>query len=336
MSAKAAARLRGGRLGRRLRAVLPEPVRERARLLLAQALERRSRRSAAVRGAALVFHAVAPRAGDAEVEIEPAVATRGLDAAIGYLERRYALVRAAELPSAARARMPGEPVPIGVTFDDDLASHLEHAAPVLDRHGAIATAFLCGARSPFWWQLLQIAVEDRAISATGLPAVPAELVEPAIDRRPGAIRRLAKAIEDLEPADRDAVTDALAQAVPDKPPILAADGIAALAAAGWEIGFHTAGHHLLTTVDDEWLQEALVPRPVDPSGALPRTLAYPHGKAGPREADAARRAGYTAAYTGQAFALTERTDDHLIGRLAPDTTTLGRFALQVARALAVA
>lgn len=316
-----------------MRVPLPEPVRERARLLLARRLERRLRLSGVVRGAALVFHAVAPRAGDTEVEIEPAVATRSLDAAVGHLARRYLLVRAADLPSAAHSRTPGEPVPIAVTFDDDLASHAEHAAPVLDRHGAVATAFLCGARSPFWWQLLQIAVDDGAISATGLPAVPSDLVEPALDRRPGGIRRLAKAIEDLAPADRETVTEALAHAVPKPPPMLGADGAAALAAAGWEIGFHTPKHHLLTALDDESLRVALDPRPLEPVGTLPRTLAYPHGKAGPREADAARRAGYLAAYTGQAFALTERTDDHLIGRLQPDTATLGRFALGLARAL---
>ncbi|HEV2786836.1 MAG TPA: hypothetical protein VGV67_10635, partial [Solirubrobacteraceae bacterium] len=71
--------------------------------------------------------------------------------------------------------------------------------------------------------------------------------------------------------------------------------------------------------------------PADAGGA--RTLAYPHGKAAGREARAARAAGYVAAYTGRNELFTERTDDHLIGRPQPDTDTLGRFALQLARAL---
>jgi peptidoglycan/xylan/chitin deacetylase (PgdA/CDA1 family) len=316
-----------------MRALVPEPARERARLLLARRMERRLRRSPAVRGAAIVLHAVAPMAGDAEFEIDPPIETRRLDAAIGYLARRYLLVRAAELPAAARARNPGDPLPIAVTFDDDLASHSEHAAPALARHDAVATAFLCGTPSPFWWQLLQIAVDTGAIAASGLPHVTADLVERALQRRRGAIRRLAKAIEDLAPEDRDDVAQALGRAVPEHPPMLGAEGAAALAAAGWELGFHTREHYLLITLTDHALRTALERRPVGPDGALPRTLAYPHGKATAREAGVARRAGYVAAFTGYASVLTEETDDHLVGRLQPDTDTLGRFALQLARAL---
>ena len=48
------------------------------------------------------------------------------------------------------------------------------------------------------------------------------------------------------------------------------------------------------------------------------------------------RAGYEAAFTGYPTVVTEETDAHLVGRLQPDTATLGRFALQLARALAAA
>jgi peptidoglycan/xylan/chitin deacetylase (PgdA/CDA1 family) len=319
-----------------LAAALPEPVAERARLLLARRLEQRVRRSQAVRGAAIVFHGVAPRAGDPATEIEPPVARARLDAAIGYLADRYTLVRAAELPAAARGRTHGSPVPVAVTFDDDLASHRDYALPALKRRNAVATAFLCEPTAPFWWQLLQVAVDRRAIAGDGLPAIPAAQVEDALNRRPGAIQRLAKAIEDLTPSQRDKVEGALAKAVPRGPEMLGPDGVAALTAAGWEVGFHTRDHYLLTTLDDDALTRALEPVTVKPSDRLPRTLAYPHGKATMREADAARRAGYLAAFTGYPHVFTERTHDHLIGRLQPDTTTLGRFALQLARALSAA
>ena len=316
-----------------LRAALPEPVRERTRIALAARLEARRRRSPAVRGAAIVLHAVAPRAGDPELEVDPPLETARLEAVVGYLARRYAPVRAAELVAAARAREPGERLPVAVTFDDDLPAHREHAAPVLERHGVVATAFLCDARAPFWWQLLQVVVDSRRVAPSGLAPVPADLVAQALDRRPGAIGRLAKAIEDLPPAKRDGVGQALRAAAPELPPVLGADGAAALVAAGWEVGFHTARHDLLTTLDDEALGDALERRRLGGVDALPRTLAYPHGKAGAREAAAARRAGYSAAFTGRASVLTEATDEHLIGRLQPDTATLGRFALQLARAL---
>ncbi|HVE69473.1 MAG TPA: polysaccharide deacetylase family protein [Solirubrobacteraceae bacterium] len=320
----------------RLRAALPDPLADRGRLVLARRLEARSRRSSTVRGAALVFHAVAPRAGDPQRELEPAVSTRFLDEVVGYLSRRYALVRARDLPSAARARRPGERLPVAFTFDDDLPSHREHAAPVFAGHGAVATAFLCGARSSFWFQLLQPAIDGRAIAAGALAPVAPELVEAALEGQPGAIRRLAKAVEDLGPAERDRVTGVLARAVAEPPPVLGADGAGALAGAGWELGFHTRRHDVLVRLGDDDLREALEPGPVGPDGELPRTLAYPHGKAGAREAEAARRAGYVAAFTGRPDAFDETTDDHLIGRLQPDNATLGRFALHLARSLSAA
>jgi peptidoglycan/xylan/chitin deacetylase (PgdA/CDA1 family) len=129
------------------------------------------------------------------------------------------------------------------------------------------------------------------------------------------------------------VERALGNAVQDGvAPPLAREGAAALAEAGWELGAHTPRHYLLTGLDDGALARELERRPVA-TGELPRTLAYPHGKAAEREASAARAAGYEAAYTGRAGVFTAGTDPHLIGRLQPDMTTLGRFALELARAL---
>lgn len=319
---------------RRARAALPESVAERARLQVARRLETRLRNGRAVRGAAIVLHAVGPRDGDADRALNPPLATCRLDAAVRYLADRYILVRAADLPSAARSRGRREPVPVAVTFDDDLPSHREHALPVLRRHDGVATAFLCGAGGAFWWQLLQTAIDGRAIQATELPGVHANVVEPALDGRPGAIAELAKVIEDLRPVQRDAIHSVLARAVPSSPGVLEAGDAVALADAGWELGFHTRRHDVLTRLDDTELAEA-VRRVPDATGSLPRTLAYPHGKATPREAAAADDAGYVAAYTGSSEVLTEATDVHLIGRLQPDMTTVGRFALALARALNV-
>lgn len=314
----------------RLAGLLAQPLLERVRFAEAARLELRARRSSAVRGAALVWHAVAPDGpADPLLEIDPPLQARRLDAIAGYLARRYTLVRAAELPGAARSRRPGERVPVAITFDDDLASHREHAAPILRRHGAVATAFLCGRDEPFWWQLLQLAIDERAIAADGLPPIEPELVAAALERRPRAIRQLAKAIEDLPERRRDRVAAALRRQVGAVEPMLGPDGRQALTYSGWEIGFHTRRHDLLTALGDEGLRAALALEQSD--GA--RTLAYPHGKATGREADAARAAGYVAAYTGRDEVYGEQTDDHLIGRLQPDSGSLGRFALHLARAL---
>ena len=314
-------------------ALLPAPAVERARLAEARRLELRVRRSGAVRGAALVLHAVAQTPGDPDFEIEPPLAAGHLDAIVGHLIRRYRIVRASELIAAARARHAGERVPVALTFDDDLPSHLALAAPILRRHGVVATAFLCGAQTPFWWQLLQAAVDARAIEATALAPLPPAVVEPALERRPRAIVRLAKAVEDLAPEQRDAVAARLGRAAGEVPGPLSAHDRAQLAVQGWEIGFHTRRHDVMTAMDDGALLDALQRGRDEIAPAPIRTFAYPHGKAGKREAAAVQRAGYTAAYTGRAEVLTELTNCHLIGRLQPDTATLGRFALQLARAL---
>src|SRR5829696_2239891 len=104
------------------------PLRAAAELALARALETRARRSGAMRGAAIVLHAFGPAAGDPDHEIDPAVGVAQLDGAVGYLSRRYALVRAADLPAAARTHRRGEPLPVALTFDDDLRSHRDFAA----------------------------------------------------------------------------------------------------------------------------------------------------------------------------------------------------------------
>jgi peptidoglycan/xylan/chitin deacetylase (PgdA/CDA1 family) len=321
-------------VGAAFRSSLPGPVKEVARLTAARRLERRLRASGAVRGAALVLHAVAPEAGDPDVEVDPPLSVRGLDSMVGYLKRRYALVRAVDLLPAAHGRSPGEPVPVALTFDDDLVSHLEFAAPVVAEHRGVATVFLCGTREPFWWHALQSAIDEGNVRATDLPEVPEHLVANALARRPRAIARVAKAIEDLDPERREQAAASLVRIAPSALEPLDGSQAEALAAQGWEIGFHTRRHDMLLNLDDDRLAEALTAGRDALSGGPPRTLAYPHGKAGAREARAAGRSGYAAAFTGRAEVVTEVTEPHLIGRLQPDVRTPGRFALQLARALA--
>ncbi len=318
----------------RLRSALPERMKEQARFALARRLERQTRESDLVRGAALVIHAVGPVAGDGPCEIDPPIAASRLEAWVAYLARRYVLVRAAELLAAARDRSPGERIPIALTFDDDLQSHLDYAAPILTRHGVVATAFLCSPDAAVLVARAAAGNRRRSARSRDLPGLPSELTADALARRPWAIGRLAKAIEELQPDRRATVALVLSELVPDVQAPLDAAGARALCDAGWEIGFHTQRHDLLLQLDDASLAGALR----DGSERLPvrpRTLAYPHGKAGTRESTAARAAGYEAAFTGVPEVVTERSDPHLVGRLQPDTATNGKFALQLARALAV-
>jgi peptidoglycan/xylan/chitin deacetylase (PgdA/CDA1 family) len=112
--------------------------------------------------------------------------------------------------------------------------------------------------------------------------------------------------------------------------------IGALVAAGFEIGFHTLGHYLLSTLDDAALEtaltegrerlEAVVGRPV-------RMIAYPHGKADHRVAAAARAAGYELGFTASAYPAAPHADPLMIGRLEPTAAPIDEFARAIAATL---
>jgi peptidoglycan/xylan/chitin deacetylase (PgdA/CDA1 family) len=263
--------------------------------------------------------------------IEPPFPVEELDRLVGYLRRRYLVVRASDLLHEARTRRAGGPVPVALTFDDDLASHAEAAAPVLRRHGAVGTAFLCGATSPFWWQLLQGAVDDATLAPDHLPEVDGQAVRDAVAGRPGAIRRLAWLVENLTPQQRDRMTAALRALAPATPPLLGPGQRQHLKDLGWEIGFHTGRHDPLPQLPEAELRHAVVDDGIRHSGSA---FAYPHGKATGREAQAVRAAGYTVAFTGAWGAVHAGTDPHLVPRVQPSWASPGRTVLALARALA--
>ena len=72
-----------------------------------------------------------------------------------------------------------------------------------------------------------------------------------------------------------------------------------LVADGWEVGSHTVTHPLLTAAADDVLTNELSSSRTAIAGRLGAcsALAYPYGVADRRVADAARRAGYSAACT---------------------------------------
>jgi hypothetical protein len=123
-----------------------------------------------------------------------------LDALVGYLAPRYALVRARDLLAASRPGGAASPCRSPITFDDDLPSHLEHAAPVLARHGTPAPPS-CARRRPVLVAAPAGGRGRRGCAPTISPAVDPRLVLDAVERVPRAILRLAAAIEGL-PAGR--------------------------------------------------------------------------------------------------------------------------------------
>src|SRR4051812_2511272 len=95
-------------------------------------------------GAALLYHDIGDRDGDARRELVPATSRARFALQLAHLRRYYRLVELADLQSAVASRRRGEPFPVVLTFDDDLGHHVTHALPELYAADAPATFFLCG------------------------------------------------------------------------------------------------------------------------------------------------------------------------------------------------
>jgi len=317
-------------------------LRDAARMLLALLVCRRARRSSSRVGVVLVYHSVGGAGGDPGVEILAAVSSRVFAQQLRHLRRHYRVVPAAELLDAVRSRRRGEPFPVSITFDDDLASHVRDALPALQRAGLPATFFLgghsLGKPHRFWWEDLQRAVDDKLVQPNALPHVDETDLRAALERTPKAIFRVAAAIEALEGPQRDETAAALRAAVG---PSAATDGlrtqdVQSLVAAGFDVGFHTLRHDAMPALSDLALEQALHEGREEFAAVVGKRLeliSYPHGKADHRVAEAARAAGFTLGFTTSRSPVTPETDPLLVPRIPP-APSAGKTALRLARAVA--
>lgn len=286
-------------------------------------------------GLAVVYHGIAPTQGKHLTELVPPQSTAEFAGQVDLLRRRYRLVTASELPDAVRTRRRGQRIPLAITFDDDVSSHVEYAMPLLRAAGAPATFFLCGAtlEAPYrqWWERLQDAVDRDldlrpVLSHAGLSV-----------RAVGAdIFAVGKAIETMEPPKRRALHAALGELVgpdPDGAGLRAAD-VRALADAGHEIGFHTREHHPLAFLDSEDLRAAMMDGrgELERAAGVPmRSIGYPHGTGDSRVAAAARDAGFETGFTLAQMPVTPDDDQLLLGRYEPWGVSLPLMGLALAR-----
>jgi peptidoglycan/xylan/chitin deacetylase (PgdA/CDA1 family) len=302
-----------------------------------------ARLSASRAGAALVYHRVGGRdRGDPSLEILAAVSSRDFERQLRHFRRHYRVVAATELLQAVRTRRRGDRFPVAITFDDDLASHLRDALPALGRAGLPATFFLGGSSlrkpQPFWWQDLQRAVDEGLVQAGSLPQVAQEDLRAALERSPKAIFRVAAAIEELEPAERNVVAATLRRATgsrTDEEGLRTSD-VESLVTGGFTVGFHTLRHDALPALSETALEQALQDgreELADAVGVQLDVISYPHGKADERVGEAARRAGFTYGFTTARRRVTPETDPLLIPRIPP-AMSAGKTALRLARAIA--
>lgn len=311
---------------KRLLLTLPAPLRALGVRLVELLLRLSARRA----GIVLVYHGLAERAPDLDRDVVPAHEVSLFESQLRYALRRYRVVAASEILEAVRSRRRGERYPLAVTFDDDLASHVSTAMPALERLGVPATFFLCGASleqpHAFWWERLERAVE----LGVDLAPVSGEAATP---------HALALRIEEASPQERAETARRLGELVGDDPPSsgLRADGVRALAGAGFEIGFHTLRHDRLPPLSDDELAAALTDGRSaleEAAGRRLTSIAYPHGRADERVARAARTAGFELGFTGAGEPVRADSDPMLLPRIEPAFTDVRAFAGQLAWALA--
>jgi peptidoglycan/xylan/chitin deacetylase (PgdA/CDA1 family) len=292
-------------------------------------------------GVALVYHALDERHGDPERELVAPHSRAHFRAQLAHLSRHYRPVRLAELQAEAGRRRRGQRVPVAVTFDDDLSSHVRIAAPELRAAGVPATFFLTGATlggpREFWWGSVQRAADQGLLNGGG-----AELARrlglrwaPQGDEPP--LRTFARAFESAPHHARAAAQERLIEVVG---PAGADDGlrpedVRALAEGILDVGFHTRRHDRLDWVpDDDAVRRAVTEgrEVVEAAAGAPRvTFSYPHGGVDERAAAAVREAGYVAAVTSVPKPVTPATDPARVGRFYPTYSGTVQFAIDVAR-----
>jgi peptidoglycan/xylan/chitin deacetylase (PgdA/CDA1 family) len=301
-----------------------------------------ARLSATPAGAVVVYHRVGGEtSGDPKREILPPISRNAFGVQLRHLCSAYSVVSAADILEATVRRKRSQRVPVAITFDDDLESHVHEAREALEDAGATATFFLTGTSlaqpHAFWWEDLQRAIDERLVADGALPHIPAPTLDAALARTPKAIFGVADAIMQLRREQRLDVAAALRTAVGPPPSTSGLRGtdVRMLVDSGFDVGFHTVGHEALTLLDDDALaaamhegREALA----DAAGRDIGMIAYPHGLGDDRVARAARDAGFSRGFVTGRSAVRADTDPFLIPRLVPPADP-GKLALRIALAV---
>jgi peptidoglycan/xylan/chitin deacetylase (PgdA/CDA1 family) len=278
------------------------------------------RKIAALRGRSLVlvYHRVLPEPPPPPTvvpTISSAVFRRQLEALgeVGEIAPLETLIRDHDPHGRPR---------FALTFDDDYATHVEHALPELGKLGVPATFFVSGRSlhglGSYWFELLERLIAERGVAKlTSLLGASGDGVEGLID------------VCERDPASQK-VVEAEAD---DEPHQLGRADIEALTAAGMAIGFHTVHHEVLPRLDDGELDVALTLGRRELEHLVGGTLshfAYPHGKADARTARRVRDAGFDAAWTGRPQAMDRRENRYLLGRWEPGAIDLDEFLIGTA------
>lgn len=242
--------------------------------------------------------------------VEPATGAEGLERQLRLLRRVARIVPLGDGLRMLRAGRLG-PRAVALTFDDGYRDVLDAAVPVLRRLGLPATAFLVpgflSGEDEAWWETLGWAFTATASSSVAWEGD----TYPLGDRseRQASVRRVATRLKSLSRVERTTSIERLVDALapegsrPGRELFLDWEGARALAAAGVEVGAHSAHHAILSREAPEAQRSDLAGcrrRLEEGLGAEVRLLAYPNGAEHDYDAttiEAARDAGFSHAMT---------------------------------------
>ncbi|MEQ8230563.1 MAG: polysaccharide deacetylase family protein [Gammaproteobacteria bacterium] len=272
----------------------------------------------------VLFHHVLP-APDPLLPDEPDIAR--FDEQVGWLARTFEILPAGEALALLYAgKLPRRA--LSITFDDGYRDNLEHALPVLQRHGVRATFFVTTRHldGGMMWN-------DRVIAAVrAWPEDTLDLREHGLGEvalegdRCRALHALLPRIKYLPAAEREALSLALlaASGAADTRLMMNAEEIRALHAAGMEIGGHTDGHPILAGLADAGARDEIVRNKDTLERILDAPLdifAYPNGTPGrdydTRHVAMLRECGYRYALTTAAGTANTLTDPLQVPRFTP-------------------
>ncbi|MBO6934315.1 MAG: polysaccharide deacetylase family protein [Deltaproteobacteria bacterium] len=218
-----------------------------------------------------------------------AVTPEELDFFLTFFRARYTCGTLAESwDRFRRGDRPERPL-LALTFDDGQQDNVDHALPVLRRHGLKASFYLptdlIEERTLIWHDRVGFALR-------------------AMGESPDAIAERTEALKPLDPEHREAEVDALERIAGATPPewarLMTWEGAEQLLTEGHEIGSHSLRHPLLPTCSDTRLRAELVESKAAIEkrlGIRVQTFCYPNGDADERVAAATAAAGYECAVT---------------------------------------
>lgn len=281
-------------------------------------------------GAILMFHRVRPDPGDAfapnaGLEITPDF----LDALLRHLRGQgYDLLPLDAALGRLRARTaPARPFAV-LTFDDGYRDLVDHALPVLERHGAPFTAYVTAGfadqEARLWWLEMEEAL--RRLSHVDIEIGGRRIVRDcagAADKSAAwddiywAVRAGGEA-QLLEVAGTLAAQAGIDSRALTAQACLAWDGVARLADHELAtIGAHSLSHPRLAKLGAEAARREMAEsrdRIAQETGVTPRHFCYPVGdptSAGPREFELAATLGFASAVTTRPGMIFPEHRDHL-------------------------